>query len=341
MPVHDGSSLQSKCPSGWCPESFGSRCNNWQACPQSHCPFRNNIFEDLGLLCENWGDCCLFGSSHWSPSKLGNCPAYSECPKSWEKEKCEKCWVTLGSSGFGKCPSAWCPNSLSSRCHSYSECPRSHCPKERFAQMQVLGIDICQNWGYCCILTHGSDPEQCLFNSEFSCPRSWSPDQCRKCWPKFESRNPVGSCPLGWCPESWPRSRCTNDCPPTDCPFELMVDSKCFNWGDCCMFNTTRGSGTNTCPPNYACPRSWSSNSCINCWPYSSESLHGSCPNSWCPYSWGSSCYNQKRCPSSHLPSVYHRFGFGSHRDINGNWGDCCMFGSNSACFYQDSSIKF
>jgi hypothetical protein len=77
-------SNHSRCPPGWCPESAGSSCN-LSRCPKSHCPYSNS--GSNALLCENWGDCCMFGSMSVS-SRIGTCPGFDECPKSWSSEQC-------------------------------------------------------------------------------------------------------------------------------------------------------------------------------------------------------------------------------------------------------------
>jgi len=110
------------------------------------------------------------------------------------------------------------------------------------------------------------------------------------------------------------------------------------------MVNNTRSSsrsgGIGTCGSFDACPRSWSSGECNDCWPFSS-SMSSGCPTGWCPLNFSSRCHNWQRCPKSHCPSMFSRLGSNGNRCDN--WGDCCnLWRSNpSNCFYNPSGIKF
>jgi hypothetical protein len=84
-----------------------------------------------------------------------------------------------------------------------------------------------------------------IFNK--GCPKSWSPDQCRRCWPTSST------CPLDWCPESL-GSRCGSwyKCPKSHCQYSNSLSTSdiylCENWGnkifkkgDCCLFGSNSG----------------------------------------------------------------------------------------------------
>jgi hypothetical protein len=52
-----------RCPSGWCPQNWSSRCHSWQRCPRSNCPSYLSMLGSGQNVCDNWGDCCLLESS--------------------------------------------------------------------------------------------------------------------------------------------------------------------------------------------------------------------------------------------------------------------------------------
>jgi len=235
-----------KCAEGWCPDNFGGRCHSWSECPRSHCPKRFSIGGGSGPgICDNWGDCCLTNSN---TGCFQSQSSFLGCPRSWNSEKCDRCWVK-GISRFGsnsnlKCPSGWCPESFGGRCNSWSECPQSHCPTG-------LLSGLCFNWGECCALNNTSTSSSRnrigTCHAIDSCPLSWSSKQCEDCWINFSSH----LCPQGWCPQNW-SSRCHSwqRCPRSHCPrYFSMFGSEniCGNWGDCCVYSSN---GRCTYDPN-------------------------------------------------------------------------------------------
>jgi len=312
------------CPIGWCPSS-SSGCGRWSNCPKSHCPYSR--FSGGWYMCENWGDCCLYaGSGSGSGSGSLACGSYNDCPRSWSSEQCNKCWPNSGSSSISSslCPRGWCPNNWSSSCHSWYECPRSHCPL-RFSGSSTF--NTCDNWGDCCLFSQSG--YGCYSDSGLGCPRSWSPEKCQKCWPKFgPSSSSNIACPVGWCPFSL-SGRCSSysDCPQSHCP--NYFSGICDNWGDCCVLH---GSGSGGCygstSSRYPCPRSWTSQQCQNCWINDSSK----CPPGWCPENWGSRCHSWSACPRSHCPSN-RSSSFSTNCE---NWGDCCFMNSSSGACYQN-----
>jgi hypothetical protein len=72
-----------------------------------------------------------------------------------------------------------------------------------------------------------------------NCPRSWSPEMCNQCWPKFSSGSSgssgssMPSCPPGWCQPERSNSchrQSSPRCPKSNCP-RFLFSGGCFAWG--------------------------------------------------------------------------------------------------------------